>query len=329
MHSITRKLFLYHLVLLAAGCRSPRAEAKAKVVVAKGSVPLSNIARLYTMKISQPSSSRVRMANKWNTIEIETNSRRAWINGTMFWLQHPCRKSGSEWTINAMDFNLGIDSILRAYAHVSKVKVPKIIVLDPGHGGKDSGAVGPSKVYEKDVVLDISKRVQKLLADRKLDVRLTRTGDTFPSLEQRSEYAAKVSADLFVSIHADAAGDASAQGVETFISSNVGGEASNHYGQGTDTDAVKNNAYDAANAILGFALQSNHVKASKRSDRGLRRARYAVLKNGPCPAALVECGFLSNPAEETLLNSVSFRENVARGIANGILSYITIIKKSK
>ncbi len=323
MHQISRKLFLYHIVLLA-GCRSATVEA---LPVPKGRVSLAYIARLYTMRMSK-SGKNVHLENKWNSIKFETNSRRAWINDVMVWLHHPCRISGGSWAIDEADFKKSIDPILRAYAYVPK-RTPKVVVIDPGHGGKDTGAIGPNKIYEKNVVLDISHRVRQHLEARKVKVLMTRTRDTFPSLSQRSEYAAKVSADLFVSIHADGAGDSSANGVETFITTVAGGESSNHYGQGGDIGPEKNNQYDAANAILGFSLQSNHVKASKRSDRGLRRARYAVLRNAPCPAALVECGFLTNPSEESLLNSASFRENVARGISNGILGYFALIKRAR
>jgi N-acetylmuramoyl-L-alanine amidase len=323
MHSITRKLFLYNIALLA-GCATTPTEALA---APKGTVSLSYLARLYTMSMSK-SDKKVRLENKWNNLEFETNSRRAWINGIMVWLHHPCRGSGSNWSIQEADFKKGIDPILRAYAYMPR-KLPKVVVLDPGHGGKDTGAIGPSNVYEKTVVLDISHRVRKLLEARKITVRMTRTGDSFPSLPQRSDYAAKASADLFISIHADGAGDPSASGVESFITTVEGADSSNHYGQPGDTFSVKNNQYDAANAALGFSIQSNHVKASQRIDRGLRRARYSVLKNAPCPAALVECGFLTNPSEESLLNSASFRENVARGISNGILGYFTLARRAR
>jgi N-acetylmuramoyl-L-alanine amidase len=323
MHSITRKLFLYHIALLA-GCRSTTVEA---MPASKETVSLDYIARLYSMRLSK-SGKKMHLKNKWNTIDFETNSRRAWINGVMVWLHFPCRGSGNSWSIREEDFKKGIDPILRAYQYVPG-RMPRLVVLDPGHGGKDTGAIGPSKIYEKDVVLDISHRVRKLLEARKIAVRMTRSGDSYPSLDQRTDYAYKVSADLLVSIHADGAGDPSAHGVETFITSVEGGDSSNHYGQGGDKFAVKNNQYDAPNAILGFSIQSNHVKASKRSDRGLRRARFAVLRNAPCPAALVECGFLTNPEEESLLNSSSYRDNIARGISNGILGYFTLVKRAR
>ncbi len=323
MHPITRKLFLYHVVLLA-GCSTKTAKAKTTY---KGTVSLSYMARLYTMKMST-FGKKVVLENKYNKLEFETNSRRSWINGVMVWLHHPCRKSSAGWGIQEVDFKTGFDPILRSYAYVPK-KQPRLVVLDPGHGGKDTGASGQNKVLEKQVVLDISNRVKKLLEAKGIPVRLTRTGDTYPTLDQRNAYADKVGADLFISIHADGAGSSSAHGVETFITTAAGCDSSNHYGQPGDKSAQRNNQFDPANAILGFSIQSNLVKMSKRSDRGLRRARFSVIKKASCPSALVECGFLTNPAEESLLNSSSYRENVARGISNGILGYFTLVKRAR
>ncbi len=246
----------------------------------------------------------------------------------MIWLHHPCRKSGSSWAVREVDFKKTIDPILRSYAYVPS-KAPSVVVLDPGHGGRDSGAVGTRKVYEKKAVLSIANRVKGHLEARKIKVRMTRADDTYLTLKQRSDYAAKAGADLFVSIHADAAGAASANGIETFVLTAPGCDSSNHYGQAGNKSAGKGNTYDAANAILGFSIQSNLIKTAKRSDRGLRRARFAVLKQAPCPAALVECGFLSNPEEEALMIDANYREAVARGISNGIIGYITLVNRAR
>jgi N-acetylmuramoyl-L-alanine amidase len=321
MHPTTRKLFISQVVLLAGSGLPVLAVASSE------SVSLSYIARLYSM-VSSTSGNKVVMKNKWNTIEVETNSRRAWINGVMVWLHHPCRKSGRGWAIREVDFKKGIDPVMRAYAYVPS-RAPRLVVLDPGHGGKDTGAVSPRKVYEKLAVLSIAKRVKAHLEAKKIPVRLTRSTDTFIPLEQRSEFAAKAGADLFVSIHADGAGDSSANGVETFVMTAAGCESSNHYGQGGDSSSSRGNQHDGANTALGFSIQSNLVKTSKRSDRGLRRARFAVLKNAPCPAALVECGFLTNPAEEALMIDPDYREAVARGISNGIVGYITLSERAR
>ena len=321
MHSTTRQLFISHVVLLAgAGVPALAASSSERV-------SLSYIARLYSMGTST-SGKKIVMKNKWNSIEVETNGRRAWVNGVMVWLHHPCRKSGGGWAIREVDFKKGIDPILRSYAHVPSRK-PHTVVLDPGHGGKDSGAVGKRKVYEKKAVLSIANRVKKHLEAKKIQVRMTRSTDTFVPLEKRSEFAAKAGADLFVSIHADGAADPRAHGVETFALTAAGCDSSNHYGRGGNKSAGKGNQYDAANAILGFSIQSNLVKTSKRSDRGLRRARFSVLKNAPCPAALVECGFLTNPEEEALMIDANYREAVARGISNGIIGYITLVNRAR
>lgn len=322
MHLTTRQLFLSHVVLLAGSGTTAFAASSSEMV------SLSYIARLYSMS-STTSGKKVVMKNKWNSIEVETNSRRAWVNGVMVWLHHPCRKSGSKWAIRELDFKKGIDPILRSYAYVP-TKAPRMVVLDPGHGGKDTGAVSSTRnVYEKKAVLSIANRVKAHLESKKISVRMTRTTDTYLTLQERSDYAAKAGADLFVSIHADSAGASSANGVETFSMTVAGCDSSNHYGQGGDKSSKKGNQYDAANAALGFSIQSNLVKMSKRSDRGLRRARFAVLKQAPCPAALVECGFLSNPEEEALMIDPSYREAVARGISNGILGYITLVNRAR
>ena len=323
MHSITRKLFLYQVVLLA-GCSTKTVEAKSS---STGTVSLSYIARLYSMRMTTVGKNVV-LENKYNKLEFETNSRRSWINGVMVWLHHPCRKSAAGWGIKEVDFKTGYDPILRSYNYVPK-HAPRLVVIDPGHGGKDGGASGKNKVLEKRVVLDISARVKKHLEARKINIRLTRTGDTYPTLTQRTDYAARVNADLFISIHADGAGDSSANGVETFITTAAGCNSSSDYGVGGDLSAHRNNQFDGANAVLGFSIQSNLVKMSKRTDRGLRRARFQVTKKAPCPAALVECGFLTNPTEESLLNSASYRENVARGISNGILGYFTLVQRAR
>lgn len=323
MHSITRKLFLYHVALFTGCAITPSVQAKSPT----GTVALSYIARLYSMKKST-FGKKVVLENKYNKLEVETNSRRAWINGIMVWLHEPCRKHGSEWTVREVDFKKGLDPILRSYAYVPK-RMPRLVVLDPGHGGNEPGTSGTkTKVREKEVVLDISHRVRKLLEAKKIKVRMTRTNDEYPSLDGRTTYAYKLGADLFVSVHANGAASAQAHGVETFITSAASYDSSNFYGQAGDKQAQRNNAYDAQNAILGFSLQSNLVKMSKREDRGLRRARYSVIKKAPCPSALVECGFLTNPTEESLLNSASYRESVARGITNGILGYFTMVKRS-
>ncbi len=308
--------------LAACGALGMQARA-AKVRV----VYLSRMARLYSMRMGT-SAEKIALQNRYHALKFEMNARRSWVNQVMVWLHEPCRGGVGGWALQEVDFKHGIDPILRSHVHAPG-KVPQTVVLDPGHGGKDPGAVGTLKVLEKQVVLDISMRVKRWLEQRNFHVRLTRVGDVYLSLVERVEYARRVGADLLVSIHADGAVNARATGVETFITTAAGYDSSNHYGKSGDTAMVANNRHDGANAILGFALQRNLLKASGQVDRGLRRARFTVIRNAPCPAALVECGFLTNSSEERLLRSESYREQVAKGIANGVLAYRTLVQRAK
>ena len=136
-------------------------QAGIRTVTSRGNiyVPLNNIADYYGMKISQSGKDRIRVRSQWNTLEFETNGRRCWINNTLLWLNHPSRKIGWQWAIEDDDFNKLIDPAIRPYAFL-KNKGSQVIVLDPGHGGKDLGAVSPRKVYEKLLVMDVAKRVR-------------------------------------------------------------------------------------------------------------------------------------------------------------------------
>ena len=286
---------------------------------------IKQIARLYSMRINL-NGDKIILKNNYSNIEFEKTGRRAWINGAMIFLHKPCIKDRGDWAIDNADFKLYLDPILRSYKYVSK-KIPKKIVLDPGHGGKDAGAISAKKLYEKDVVLKISKYTKQILEKHGFDVYMTRYDDRYITLDERASFAKKIKADLFLSIHANSASP-SANGVETFITTVSGYHSSNHYGKSNDTSICPNNNFNAANAILGYAIQSNLLKTSLRKDRGLRRARFSVIKNSPCPAALVECGFLSNIEESNLLNDSKYLLRVANGLANGIRAYKIQIQRA-
>lgn len=323
MYEITRKSFLISSVVVLAGCCSRAVETV--IEPATGPVDLGYLARLYSMQISRIAERKIRLQNQYNTLDVEERGRTVWINDVKVWLNFSTEGSGASCKISASDFNKIIDPILRFGGYLKR-EMPRIIVLDPGHGGKDPGTSGPSKLQEKSVVLDIAKRTQKLLESRGFTVYLTRTGDTYPELSERTAFAARVKADLFVSIHVNAA-DPSVSGIETFVTTVEG--ARNTSGDDTDKVAYLNNRFDASNSLLGYLLQNNLIKAAERNDRGLKHARYSVIRNAPCPAALIECGFLSNSAEEALLNSASYRHILAVGIGNALLGYSTLVKNAK
>jgi N-acetylmuramoyl-L-alanine amidase len=183
-----------------------------------------------------------------------------------------------------------------------------LVVLDAGHGGKDSGAVGVTGVLEKDVNLGVTLGVDKLLRGVGLRTLLTRDSDTYPTLEERVQIANQASASLFVSVHNNAAGsgDPDAIGTETFFSGSP-------------------EKFSAEGKKLAQSIQRNLLAAIGSVDRGARTwygGELYVLGNTKMTAALTEVGFLTNAVEEAKLKDPAYQERAARGIARGILEYL-------
>lgn len=320
----TIALLLTLLLAAATGC------AGIRTVTSRGReyVPLNAIAAYYGMTNSE-SGETIRLKNRWSTIEFQTNDRRIKVNGTRFWLNRPVRRIGWQWGMEKDDFYKSLEPALRPYAFLKNAG-SRTVVLDPGHGGKDKGAVSPRKVYEKLMTLDVAKRVRNHLEARGLNVVLTRETDTALSLSERCRKAAAARGDLFVSIHADIAGSRSVSGAGTFILSLPGHYSTHSYGDGTPpSKTYPGNRHDIANAALGMRIQQQLTKTTGQDDRGVKRARFQVLREAPCPAVLVETAFLSNPKEEAMVIDRNGREKIARGISNGIAAYLADVARAK
>jgi len=172
-----------------------------------------------------------------------------------------------------------------------------VVMIDPGHGGQDSGAVGIGGLQEKDVILPISQRVAALLEQQGIQAILTRTSDYFVDLAPRVEMAKRNRVDLFVSIHANSIDNRpDVNGLETY-----------YFDRGERL----------AQTIHNSILQSIDIK-----DRGVRKARFYVLRNNPMPAVLVEVGFVTGVQDAARLATAAYENQMAQAIANGILQYI-------
>jgi len=318
----------FKIILMLGVCSAPvQAGVRTITSHSKVYVPLNNIADYYSMKISQVSKEKIRLRNQWHTLEFELNDRRCLVNNTRLWLNHPVGKTGWQWTLEKDDFDKLIDPAIRPYAFLKNAG-SRIVVLDPGHGGSDKGAVSPRNVHEKLLVLDVAKRVRNLLQARGLTVYLTRDSDKKLTLSERTRKAASWNASLFVSLHADSASK-TAKGAGTFILSLPKCYSTHSYGRGSPSGKVNpGNRFDLANAALGYRIQQNLIKSTRQDDRGVKRARFQVLREAPCPAALVEMAFISNPQEEALVIRASHRAKIATGIANGIAAYLNDVKRA-
>jgi N-acetylmuramoyl-L-alanine amidase len=180
-------------------------------------------------------------------------------------------------------------------------RVPKgkvIIVVDPGHGGKDPGAIGISGLREKDVIMPISKRVSEILQQNGVQVVLTRDSDYFVTLPGRVQIAERANADVFVSIHANSAGAnrPEVSGLETYY-------------------------YDSG-LSLARTVHSNILRSVNVRDRGVRKARFYVLRKSSMPSILVETGYLTGREDAAKLKNQLYQNKMADGIARGILQYL-------
>lgn len=199
------------------------------------------------------------------------------------------------------------------------------IVLDPGHGGKDTGKVnGPYKYTEKAATLDTAARLKILLEKQGFEVVFTRTKDVFVDLDDRPVIATNAKANLFISLHYNAgpAGDTSSDGIETYCLTPAGQKSTNAGKAKSTTGVEPGNRFDTANMALAWSIQRRLVKSTGADDRGVRRARFAVLRTLSCPGVLIEGGFMSSRKEGALIADAAYRQKIAEAVAAGIVDYV-------
>lgn len=199
------------------------------------------------------------------------------------------------------------------------------IVLDPGHGGKDTGKVnGALKYNEKAATLDTAARLKLALEKQGFEVIFTRTKDVFVDLDDRPAVAAAAKADLFISLHYNAgpAGDTSSDGIETYCLTPAGQKSTNAGKAKSTTASEPGNRFDAANMALAWGIQRRLLAGTGAEDRGVRRARFAVLRTLSCPGVLIEGGFMSSRKEGALIADAAYRQKIADAVAAGITDYV-------
>lgn len=219
-------------------------------------------------------------------------------------------------------------------------QIVREVVIDPGHGGAEEGAKAPSGLMEKEMTLDIARRLAALLRADNFDVTLTRDGDEDLSLDARAAVADNKHADIFISLHANASRSPSARGAETYF---LASEATDDAAR--TTAALENDAvgmgksapaegelplilwdlaqveYLKESAHLGGVIQARLNEALGLKDRGVKQAPFRVLVGATCPAVLVELGFVTNADEEKLLASPDHRRRLAEALAAAVKQF--------
>ena len=292
-------------------------------VYGRNYVYLRDVAGYYGMKCSVDGKKTV-LSSKYSRLVFTVDKKYCYINDIKVALLFPSIKYKWHYCISSMDLLKTIDPIMRHWA-LRKHKLTRIM-LDPGHGGKDGGGSG-KKLNEKIITLPLARKVASLLKRAGYKVYLTRNSDRFVDLKSRPALARRVNADIFVSIHANKADKTSVSGVESFCMTPAG--AASTHSRKNSPRKYPGNQHDVNNAALTYWIQRSLIGKTKTVDRGLKHARFMVIKESTCPSVLVEVGFLSNRREEGRLGTQWYQWKVAQGIVEGILRYHYQLKRRK
>jgi len=273
-----------------------------------------------------------KLASDWTKMVFTIHKRDFTLNGTVIYLGNPIAAKDGYLYLSQLDYNKTLRPILLPQSDSSVPGQLKHIVLDPGHGGKDPGAQNTHlKLREKDLTLDLAKRLKKELEKLGYRVSLTRGRDVFIELGTRPILANNAGADLFISLHFNAASNAKVSGAETYAFTPRNHPSTS--GSKLYASCKKNypgNRFDTWNELVAYYVQRQLVHDLKTQDRGVKRARFAVLKGLKCPGILIEGGFISNTREGKNVGWSKYRDNMAKAIAGGISVYdktITRIRK--
>lgn len=303
-------------------------------------VSLNDIAEHYGLKPAwvKPALVRTLADEQGVRFKFESNERDCYLDGVRVFLGAPTLLHRGELWVSKMDVIKTIAPLIRPVDSRTLLPPgpPKLIVLDAGHGGTDPGKQNLKyKLDEKDMTLDVTFRLQKILELRGYRVLLTRDKDirfsNSPAIDLpwRAEIANKAGADLFLSIHFNAVDPRDAQrvsGSETYV---LTPQHMTSTQPESDASMLKvsypGNRSDTANVLLGFHLHRQLVTGLKSSDRGFKRYRYAVLRTLDCPGVLVEAAYLSNDTEAARVGTPEFRQQIAEAIADGVQAYGSVL----
>lgn len=295
-----------------------------------------NYGAQYGLKSTGPTGLKLSLQGAFHRLELEADSREARLNGVRVFLGDPVRLHKGGWFLSRLDAEKLLSPILLPGAGVKLPAEVKTIMLDPGHGGNDPGMQNARLgLTEKALTLDTVLRLKKVLEAQGFKVVLTRDTDRnlargkADDLRARVNAAAREQADLFISVHYNSveSGADRVTGIEVYTLTPQFQFSHSDPGRTDSTVGIANlgNPHDHWNALLGYTLQRELLTQLKASDRGLKRGRLAVLRLAPCPAVLVEAGFLSNDEEAKKIATPAYRQQVAVAIADAVRQYANTI----
>jgi N-acetylmuramoyl-L-alanine amidase len=264
--------------------------------------------------------------NAQHTIRLKVGTNDLYIDGVHYVMSFPVENEGRDWLISRMDVIKLFEPILRPTAIDGRHTI-RGVVIDAGHGGSDNGAtsrLGAEKTY----TLETAFVLQSLLRNAGLKTVLTRSNDVFVDLYERAHIASLYPDYAFVSLHFNSA-TPEARGLETYCLSPRGAAStSSAYLTRSDIQKLPGNDYDAMNILLASMVHSEIIRLNPgdpTADRGVKRARFVVIKQNVLPAILVEGGFVSNRMEAARVNRPDYRQSLAEAIARGVIRFANVM----
>jgi N-acetylmuramoyl-L-alanine amidase len=309
---------------LVLSCSIATAAGEWQVIKINGHDYLSvdNISKFYGLPAEVvPSGAKVQTDTADHPLEFVSGSREAIINGARSWLCFPVIEQGGKSLVSRTDVAKTIEPLIRPH-RVPNVGKVQTVVLDAGHGGHDKGQVSRYGA-EKDFALDVARKLRPILQAKGLRVIMTREGDYFVPLEVRAQIANAAHNAVFVSIHFNATNDdPNATGFEIFSFTPRGAPSTS---DGTVTASSVNmqpgSSVDAQSLALSACIYHSVLGQLREYDRGIKRARFAVLRLTKVPAVLIEGGFLTDGGESKLISNKDWRAKLAGAIGIGIENY--------
>jgi N-acetylmuramoyl-L-alanine amidase len=291
---------------------------------------VDNISTFYGLPAGvAPSGAQIKLETVKNPLEFISGSREIIINGARSWLCFPVLEQNGKFLVSRTDVAKTIEPLVRPHRVANAGKM-RTVVLDPGHGGYDKGAICRYG-SEKNFALDVARQLRPLLQAKGFRVIMTREGDYFVPLEVRARIANAARDSIFVSIHFNATDrDPSATGFEIFSFTPRGAPStSDNWVTSSSASVQKGSKVDAQSMALSACIYHSLLGHIPEFDRGIKRARFAVLRQTEVPAVLVEGGFLTERGESRLISRKDWRGRLAQAISVGIENYRALAVKKQ
>jgi N-acetylmuramoyl-L-alanine amidase len=324
MRSLLATLFLAAWALGSAG-RAAAAPAEV-LLYGRNYVRLDQWAQEFGLKVKYTAGRKdFTVSGSAATLQFTVDSARVVFNGTLVYLAYPIAVSGGRPHVSSVDARKTLAPLLRPRRLATGQRV-RTICIDAGHGGKEPGNL-EGRHAEKTYTLLLAQELRRQLLAAGFNVVMTRTGDSYPELSVRPLLANQRGADVFLSLHFNSSGNAAAVGPEVFYTAPAGTPSTHANREFGPTSASNNNVEDDRNILLAYHLQRALVRGTGAPDRGVKRARFVVTRLADMPAALVEGGFMTNPADAGRIYSATGRQRMATAIVEGLRAYRKAVER--